>query len=212
MQPPARESHLQHREDWCCSSPGCQNTRWWAAVVKIKFELQPRGRSNCFVDDHRQLIPTTCFFFFFSNSESSFQTPSVLQKVNIDGTRVLLAAAHQARHRTQRFVYISTDEVYGSSLDQASHVLVSGLPVAALGSRTRSWLRLVVCSSGVWWEQPSEAHQPLCCHKSSCRVSGQILLGPVSGKWVQVCKFCLSLKSDSFVLVLPVSHHYCQEQ
>ncbi|KAM6894104.1 dTDP-D-glucose 4,6-dehydratase [Xenentodon cancila] len=50
--------------------------------------------------------------------ESSFQTPTIFQRVNIDGTRVLLTAAHQARHRPQRFIYISTDEVYGASLDQ----------------------------------------------------------------------------------------------
>lgn len=50
--------------------------------------------------------------------ESSFETPSSFQRVNIDGTRVLLGAAHQARHQPRRFVYVSTDEVYGASLDQ----------------------------------------------------------------------------------------------
>ncbi|KAG8004549.1 dTDP-D-glucose 4, partial [Nibea albiflora] len=50
--------------------------------------------------------------------ESSFETPSTFQRVNIDGTRVLLAAAHQARHRPQLFIYVSTDEVYGASLDE----------------------------------------------------------------------------------------------
>lgn len=50
--------------------------------------------------------------------ESSFETPLTFQRVNIDGTRVLLGAAHQARHQPQRFIYVSTDEVYGASLDQ----------------------------------------------------------------------------------------------
>ena len=69
-----------------------------------------------------------CFFVFFEvprtlslvHTESSFESPSSFQRVNIDGTRVLLAAAHQARHRPQRFIYVSTDEVYGASLDQVS--------------------------------------------------------------------------------------------
>lgn len=38
----------------------------------------------------------------------------------MDGTAVLLQAAHQAQHRLRRFVYISTDEVYGASLEQVS--------------------------------------------------------------------------------------------
>lgn len=56
----------------------------------------------------------------FPRSESSFETPSSFQHVNIEGTRVLLGAAHQARHPPQRFIYVSTDEVYGASLDEVS--------------------------------------------------------------------------------------------
>ncbi|RVE75467.1 hypothetical protein OJAV_G00016800 [Oryzias javanicus] len=47
--------------------------------------------------------------------ESSFQNPSSFQWVNVEGTRTLLRAAQRARHRPQRFLYISTDEVYGAS-------------------------------------------------------------------------------------------------
>uniref|UniRef100_A0A667Y6G7 NAD(P)-binding domain-containing protein n=1 Tax=Myripristis murdjan TaxID=586833 RepID=A0A667Y6G7_9TELE len=50
--------------------------------------------------------------------EASFVSPSSFRRVNIDGTRVVLAAARQARHRLQRFIYVSTDEVYGASLDE----------------------------------------------------------------------------------------------
>ncbi|KAF3857157.1 hypothetical protein F7725_009016 [Dissostichus mawsoni] len=50
--------------------------------------------------------------------ETSFEAPASFQHVNIEGTRVLLAAAHQAPHKSQRFVYVSTDEVYGEGLDQ----------------------------------------------------------------------------------------------
>lgn len=56
----------------------------------------------------------------FVPSESSFETPSSFQRVNIDGTRVLLGAAHQAQYQPQRFIYVSTDEVYGASLDEVS--------------------------------------------------------------------------------------------
>lgn len=50
--------------------------------------------------------------------ESSFKNPSDFQHVNIEGTRVLLSAAHQAPHQPRRFIYVSTDEVYGPGLDQ----------------------------------------------------------------------------------------------
>ncbi|XP_008322902.1 dTDP-D-glucose 4,6-dehydratase [Cynoglossus semilaevis] len=48
--------------------------------------------------------------------ESSFESPSIFKWVNIEGTEVLLRAAHQAQYQLQRFIYVSTDEVYGSSL------------------------------------------------------------------------------------------------
>lgn len=57
-------------------------------------------------------------FLFSSPPESSFRFPSSFQRVNVDGTRVLLEAAHQARHQPRRFIYVSTDEVYGASVDQ----------------------------------------------------------------------------------------------
>ncbi|XP_068165451.1 dTDP-D-glucose 4,6-dehydratase-like [Antennarius striatus] len=50
--------------------------------------------------------------------ESSFDSPASFQHVNVGGTRVLLGASQEARHRPQRFIYVSTDEVYGASLDQ----------------------------------------------------------------------------------------------
>ncbi|XP_053709639.1 dTDP-D-glucose 4,6-dehydratase-like isoform X4 [Synchiropus splendidus] len=50
--------------------------------------------------------------------ESSFMSPSSFRQVNIDGTRVMLAAALLAPHQPERFIYVSTDEVYGQGLDQ----------------------------------------------------------------------------------------------
>lgn len=48
--------------------------------------------------------------------ENSFLCPSRFMRVNAEGTGVLIRAAFEAR--VQRFVYISTDEVYGDSLEQ----------------------------------------------------------------------------------------------
>lgn len=64
-------------------------------------------------------------------SESSFDSPSAFQRVNVDGTRVLLRAAHGAPHQPQCFVYVSTDEVYGASVEQAS-----GRPVHGWNARS----------------------------------------------------------------------------
>lgn len=38
--------------------------------------------------------------------------------VNVYGTHVLVSAAHEAR--VEKFIYVSTDEVYGGSLDKVS--------------------------------------------------------------------------------------------
>lgn len=48
--------------------------------------------------------------------ENSFVCPSRFMRVNVDGTAVLVRAALEAS--VQRFIYISTDEVYGDSVDQ----------------------------------------------------------------------------------------------
>ncbi|XP_030215872.1 dTDP-D-glucose 4,6-dehydratase isoform X1 [Gadus morhua] len=45
--------------------------------------------------------------------ETSYLCPSLFQRVNVEGTRVVLAAARGAGHALRRFVYVSTDEVYG---------------------------------------------------------------------------------------------------
>uniref|UniRef100_A0A8C7M7G1 dTDP-D-glucose 4,6-dehydratase n=1 Tax=Oncorhynchus kisutch TaxID=8019 RepID=A0A8C7M7G1_ONCKI len=46
--------------------------------------------------------------------ETSFLWPSRYHMVNVEGTRVLLKAAFEAK--VEKFIYISTDEVYGESL------------------------------------------------------------------------------------------------
>uniref|UniRef100_A0A8C8DEX0 dTDP-D-glucose 4,6-dehydratase n=1 Tax=Oryzias sinensis TaxID=183150 RepID=A0A8C8DEX0_9TELE len=51
--------------------------------------------------------------------EASYQNPASFQRVNVEGTRTLLSAAQRAQHRPRRFLYISTDEVYGAGADRA---------------------------------------------------------------------------------------------
>lgn len=68
-------------------------------------------------------------------AESSFLCPSHFMHVNADGTGVLVRAALEARVR--RFIYISTDEVYGDSLDQVRS--------AATRSTDQSFCRFFVC-------------------------------------------------------------------
>ncbi|XP_066521583.1 dTDP-D-glucose 4,6-dehydratase-like isoform X2 [Hoplias malabaricus] len=51
-----------------------------------------------------------------SHVENSFLYPSQFMHVNADGTRVLLQAAFEAG--VDKFIYISTDEVYGDSVDK----------------------------------------------------------------------------------------------
>ncbi|XP_072539971.1 dTDP-D-glucose 4,6-dehydratase-like isoform X2 [Salminus brasiliensis] len=51
-----------------------------------------------------------------SHVDNSFLCPSQFMHVNADGTSVVLQAAFEAG--VERFIYVSTDEVYGDSLDK----------------------------------------------------------------------------------------------
>uniref|UniRef100_A0A674BGB8 TDP-glucose 4,6-dehydratase n=1 Tax=Salmo trutta TaxID=8032 RepID=A0A674BGB8_SALTR len=53
-------------------------------------------------------------FHFAAQTQTSFVWPSRYHMVNVEGTRVLLKAAFEAK--VEKFIYISTDEVYGESL------------------------------------------------------------------------------------------------
>lgn len=100
------KSHFQHRTSRRHLSSCCQNSRRWVAVKPTRH-LAVAGAATW--------PPFPVFI-----SESSFQSPSSFQHVNVDGTKVLLGAAYRARHRLRRFIYVSTDEVYGASTDQVS--------------------------------------------------------------------------------------------
>lgn len=65
---------------------------------------------------------SVCMCVCVCAAENSFVCPSRFMRVNVDGTAVLVRAALEAS--VQRFIYISTDEVYGDSVDQ-----VNKLPV-----------------------------------------------------------------------------------
>lgn len=59
-----------------------------------------------------------CTVFFYYSLENSFLYPSQFMHVNVAGTTVLLQAAFESG--VEKFIYMSTDEVYGDSLDKVS--------------------------------------------------------------------------------------------
>ena len=50
-----------------------------------------------------------------SNSDNSFEDPIAFTKTNVLGTHILLESARS--HGIKRFIYVSTDEVYGDGAD-----------------------------------------------------------------------------------------------
>lgn len=59
-----------------------------------------------------------CSSFFLLFSDLSFVRAFEFTYVNVYGTHVLVSAAHEAK--VEKFIYVSTDEVYGGSLDKVS--------------------------------------------------------------------------------------------
>ncbi|CAF87828.1 unnamed protein product, partial [Tetraodon nigroviridis] len=107
-----------------------QSESWWrfrlAGGRSAIFNLSPRPHPQGDVCNprlvnhifHSERIDAVFHLAAQTHVESSFRCPSSFQRVNVEGTRVLLEAARGARHRPRRFVYVSTDEVYGPSADQ----------------------------------------------------------------------------------------------
>lgn len=58
------------------------------------------------------------------NVDLSFWHALEFAYVNVYGTSVLVAAAHEAN--VEKFVYVSTDEVYGGSTDEVSLEVCEG--------------------------------------------------------------------------------------
>lgn len=67
--------------------------------------------------------------------------------VNVYGTNVLVAAAHEAN--VEKFVYVSTDEVYGGSTDEVSSKMHEGfllyLPLVVKTNLSLTFLGLCKC-------------------------------------------------------------------
>uniref|UniRef100_A0A665W7L1 dTDP-D-glucose 4,6-dehydratase n=1 Tax=Echeneis naucrates TaxID=173247 RepID=A0A665W7L1_ECHNA len=102
--------------DYCCSPRSLQSIEGRANYTFIRGDVcNSRLVNHIFKTENIDVI-----FHLAAKThvESSFESPSSFQRVNVDGTRVLLGAAQQARHQPQRFIYVSTDEVYGASLDE----------------------------------------------------------------------------------------------
>lgn len=102
--------------DYCCSPRSLESIENRTNYTFIRGDVcNPRLINHIF---HTENIDAVFHLAAKTHVESSFESPSGFQQVNVDGTRVLLGAAHQAPHRLQRFIYVSTDEVYGPSADQ----------------------------------------------------------------------------------------------
>ncbi|XP_018598719.1 dTDP-D-glucose 4,6-dehydratase [Scleropages formosus] len=64
----------------------------------------------------RENIDIVFHFAAQTHVDHSFRWPAEFKRVNVDGTRVLLKAACEAG--VEKFIYASTDEVYGESIDK----------------------------------------------------------------------------------------------
>uniref|UniRef100_A0A4W5PG43 TDP-glucose 4,6-dehydratase n=1 Tax=Hucho hucho TaxID=62062 RepID=A0A4W5PG43_9TELE len=80
-------------------------------IIKTGDICNPRLVNHIFATENIDIV-----FHFAAQThvETSFVWPSRYHMVNVEGTRVLLKAAFEAK--VEKFIYISTDEVYGESL------------------------------------------------------------------------------------------------
>ncbi|CAN9498220.1 unnamed protein product [Ophioblennius macclurei] len=102
--------------DYCCSPRSLESIEDRTNYTFIKGDVCNSRLANHIFNTEN--IDVVFHLAAKTHVASSFECPSSFQQVNVDGTRVLLAAAHQAPRQLQRFIYVSTDEVYGPSVDQ----------------------------------------------------------------------------------------------
>uniref|UniRef100_A0A674NNB1 dTDP-D-glucose 4,6-dehydratase n=1 Tax=Takifugu rubripes TaxID=31033 RepID=A0A674NNB1_TAKRU len=102
--------------DYCCSSRSLESVEDRENYTFIRGDVCNSRLVNHIFNTE----PVDAIFHLAAKThvESSFQSPSSFHHVNVDGTKVLLGAAYRARHQPRRFIYVSTDEVYGASTDQ----------------------------------------------------------------------------------------------
>uniref|UniRef100_A0AAY5K1E4 dTDP-D-glucose 4,6-dehydratase n=1 Tax=Esox lucius TaxID=8010 RepID=A0AAY5K1E4_ESOLU len=98
----------------------CSNLRSLEAVEDrgnytfIRGDIcNPRLVNHIFATENINIV-----FHFAAQThvETSFIWPSRYHQTNVEGTQVLLKSAFEAR--VEKFIYVSTDEVYGESLDK----------------------------------------------------------------------------------------------
>ncbi|XP_077439625.1 dTDP-D-glucose 4,6-dehydratase [Vanacampus margaritifer] len=102
--------------EYCCSPKSLESIKDRANYTFIEGDICNSQLVNHIFN--KENIDVIFHLAAKTHVDSSFQSPATFQHVNIHGTRVLLAAASRTRHRLRRFIYVSTDEVYGSSLDE----------------------------------------------------------------------------------------------
>ena len=105
------------------SSRGSSQPKDWTQVSHIAggfFTIWATREAHAWV--YWLLFPLSfernCSGFFFFFLDLSFVRAFEFTYVNVYGTHVLVSAAHEAR--VEKFIYVSTDEVYGGSLDKVS--------------------------------------------------------------------------------------------
>ncbi|KAI4831817.1 hypothetical protein KUCAC02_001338 [Chaenocephalus aceratus] len=89
--------------DYCCSPRSLESVEDSANYTFIRGDVEHR-----------------CDFHLAAKThvETSFEAPASFQRVKHRRDQSFTGSRHQAPHQSQRFVYVSTDEVYGEGLDQ----------------------------------------------------------------------------------------------
>src|SRR5665648_18027 len=64
---------------------------------------------------HKYAIDTIMHFAAQTHVDNSFRNSIAFTEVNVKGTHVLLQACQSVHPQIQRFIHVSTDEVYGES-------------------------------------------------------------------------------------------------
>ncbi|XP_065807834.1 dTDP-D-glucose 4,6-dehydratase isoform X2 [Labrus bergylta] len=102
--------------DYCCSRRSLQAVEDRSNYSLIRGDIcNPQLVNHIFNTEN---IDVVFHLAAKTHVESSFESPSCFHRVNVEGTQVLLSAACQAPHTLHRFIYISTDEVYGAGPGQ----------------------------------------------------------------------------------------------
>ncbi|XP_036396483.1 dTDP-D-glucose 4,6-dehydratase-like isoform X2 [Megalops cyprinoides] len=94
-----------------------------------------------------QNIDIVFHFAAETHVDKSFRCPAEFTRVNVDGTRLLLKAAHKSG--VQKFVHVSTDEVYGDSTDTEFDELCPRRPTNPYSSSKAT----AECSALSYWKK-----------------------------------------------------------